>query len=162
MRATAATGFRPDGPAAHDNDVRILRVDNHPLDVRHVPQAHVRPGLATVRRSVKPITDRLLAGAHVDHVGIRWSHGNSSNGSDSFTIEDRTPDLSAVGGLPHAASRCTEIVGIGMARHTRYCRDPTGAKRADEPPLHGRELVAVDFLPASDVERQNRQECHHQ
>ena len=104
-----------DGITAHDNDVRILRIDNHRLDKTDVLQAHVLPGFATVRRPVQSIAGRLLARPHVNHVGIRRSYGKSSNGSDSFAVEDRTPNLSAIGGLPDSASRCTEIVGIGMA-----------------------------------------------
>jgi hypothetical protein len=42
-----------------------------------------------------------------------------------------------------------------MAWHARYGRDSTGTKGADQPPLHGRELAAVDFLSAGNVERQD-------
>jgi hypothetical protein len=49
-----------------------------------------------------------------------------------------------------------------MAWDTRYGRDSTGTKGADQPPLHGGELAAADFLRASNVERHNAQDRRHQ
>ena len=92
-------------------------------------------------RSVQSMTRRLLAGSDVNHVGIGRSDGKSSDGSDALAVEDGSPNLSAVGGLPDSASRRAEIVGIRMAWHARYGRDSTAAKGADQPPLHGGELI---------------------
>src|SRR5208337_3278077 len=104
----------------------------------------------SVRRPVKPVADGLLACPHVNHVGVRWSHRKRPDGGDSFPVEDRMPNLSAIGSLPDSAARCAKVVGIRMAWHARYSRDSTGSKGTDQPPVHGRELAGVEFLGASE------------
>ena len=49
-----------------------------------------------------------------------------------------------------------------MVWHTGDGRDSTAAKGSDQPPLHGGELLAIEYLRVRDRERQNGEDGHHQ
>ena len=51
-------------------------------------------------------------------------------------IEDRLPHHAAVGGLPGAAARGSDVIDCGLAGNAGYPGDASGAKGTDLPPLH--------------------------
>ena len=104
-------------------------------DAAGLAQSHVLPGLAGVGRLVDAVAhhvavanDPRLAGADPDDVGIGIGDGNGADRRDGLIVEDRHERLAAVGGLPHAAGRGAEIVGVGIAGHARDGRDSAGRR----------------------------------
>ena len=142
----APGGVRSEGMAeGRDVDgVRILGMNNHAADGIGVAQAGELPGLPGVNGFVDAIAhhnvaaDTGFAGADIDHVRIRWRHGNRTDrgrGVGEF-IPERLPIHPAVGGLPHASGDCSEVVGVVLAGHASDGNYAAAAERANKPVFH--------------------------
>src|SRR5215469_231192 len=81
----AARGIRPEwvSQCGDVDDIRILRVNDHPSDRVSIAKSRVFPGLAGVDGFVHAIahhdvsTDAGFAGADIDHIRVGWSDGDS-------------------------------------------------------------------------------------
>src|ERR1700684_3782325 len=86
-----------------------------------------------------------LARAHVDDVRIKLRNGNAANRRCSFLIEDRRPAHPAIGGLPHSAAGCAELICCRIAGNSAPLQGTPAAKRSDEPILHALEWLLFGF-----------------
>ena len=144
-----ALGVRSVGMAerGHENDVRIVGIDDDFADGAAVAQANVLPGLASVERFVNSIAVRDvsanagLACTHVNRVVIGVGHGEAANGSTSLFIENRRPGHGAVGRLPDAAAGRAEIIGRGIAGNSGCSQRAPATERADHAILHAFEKL---------------------
>ena len=131
---------------ARVDDVGVAGIDDEARDLLAVGKAHVRPVLTGVDRFVHAVADRrvvarvALAGAGVDHVGIRRRDGDRPDGGDRLIVEDRLPRDAAVGGLEDAAHRARHVHRGDVAWQAHEHRDPPGlGRRSDIAPLERRE-----------------------
>ena len=117
------------------NAIRIRRVDHHASDLTRGFEADMGPGLARVgglehADAVGVLAaDIGLAGADVDHIGIRRSHRDGADGADrNAFVGDGRPGAAGVLGLPDAAAHRAEIKGIGLAGMTGDAISPSAAQ----------------------------------
>ena len=130
--------------------VRVLGMDANASYLSRVLQAHVGPGLSAVSGLVNAVTvggigpQAGLAGASVDHVGVRIG---DSDGSYSRGIEEAVgyvlPVGPAVVGLPYAPSGGTMIEDQGVDRVSGDGYASAAPEGAYEPPLKGVEEVSI-------------------
>jgi len=138
----APLGIRAVGmPQSGDiHDVGTLGIDDNLADLPRVAETEVRPGLAAIGGLVDAIargkigTDVGLACAHVDHLGIRPSHGEGTDRRNLLAVEDRLPDNTGIAGLPDPAIDRAKIEGGRVAANTGDGYYSPSAKRPDEPP----------------------------
>ena len=146
----------------HINRVRIPRIDADRPNLPRVAQADISPGLAAVHGLVDAVADSKigpdvgLAGAHINHVGVRRRHGDGSDGGDALLVEDRHPHRARVGSLPDPATHGPEIERVRIARNSRHRDHAPGAKRPDQPPLESIEETARKRL----CSRNRTQQAH--
>ena len=104
----------------YPDDVGIGGVDDDAGDVLGVAQTHVGPGIAAVGGLVDAVApvgaagERIIAGAHPDHVGIRRRHRERADGGDSYGVGDRLPGGAVIGSAPHAAGARPREHGVAM------------------------------------------------
>src|SRR5690606_12913896 len=84
--------------AAGEDDVAVRRMHAHAREVAGLAQSDVLPGLARVRRLVQPVArldvaaELCLAGADIDHVGVRRAHRDRSDGCGvDLAVRDGLP-----------------------------------------------------------------------
>jgi len=131
--------------AAHGrdiDDVGILRMGGQPGDVVRIAQAHVRPGLARVRRFIDPIAGIRAPGAvsfarpGPDDVRVRRGDGKGSDGELGLAVEDRFERRAGVYRLPHAAVPRPDIEGVEVffergGGDGEGCHPRAGAERSE-------------------------------
>ena len=139
----APLGVRAEGVAQRRDvhEVGFLRMDLDPADVAGVGEPHVRPRLPAVGRLVDAVAvddvdpDRRLAGAGVDHVGVRRGHGERADGGRAeVAVRDVLPVRAAVGRLPHAAGHGAEVEHHRLGRMPGDGHHAAAAGRADTAP----------------------------
>ncbi len=84
----------PQAPQRADvNDVRVLRMDGDPTDLKRLFESHVLPGLATIGRLVDAVSPRRavawirFAGANPHDVRVRWGYLHVANRDRCLMIE---------------------------------------------------------------------------
>ena len=126
----------------HKSHVCVFRIDHQRADMLAVFQADVRPALAAVNGFVHSIAvgdiaaNAGLAGAHIDHVGIRFRHRNGPHRRDAFLVEHRYPVIAAIGALPHSAGHRAKIISAGIAGDAGHRQHAPAAERPHHPPFH--------------------------
>src|SRR5262249_43491736 len=117
------------------DQVGVLRMDADAADELAGTEADILPAAASVARFVEAVAiraveaDRGLAGAGIDHVGIRRRDGNRADGGAAHVaVRHAAPEDASILGLPDAARAGTKIEGHpvqGIARD----RDNAAATR---------------------------------
>jgi len=131
---------------AGEDDVGVLRVDDHARDAAGPIEAHARPRFAGVGRLVDAIADRdvasdeCLAGAGPDRVRIAGRNRQRANRLDVLIVEDRIPVGAGVAGFPDAARGRADVEDVRIARNPGD-RDHAIADGSDVPELQ--RLVCV-------------------
>ncbi len=139
----------------------VGRVNQDAADLPGIIKADVLPCSSAIVASVHAIArcqigpDIGLARAHVDHLGIRRSNSERTDGSDGLLVEDRLPDGAGIGGLPHAAIDAAEEKVLVAAGHTADGDHAACTKRADQSPAQTIEQLGRKLLRAC------RHECGH-
>ncbi len=83
--------------------------------------------------------DGGLAGADIDHVGIRRRDGNGADrGGGEEAIGDVLPVGTAIGGLPDPSGTATKVEGGVLGWMTSDRHDPTTSMRPDQAPFEPR------------------------
>ncbi len=65
-------------------------------------------------------------------LGIGRGHGQRADGGHRLVVENRAPAAAAVGGLPDAARRRADVVGVRVAGNARGGRDAVADRRTHE------------------------------
>src|ERR1039458_9402980 len=103
--------------------VGVARIDPDPRNVLRIFQSDMLPCLAAIGRLVNSIAIRDIAAqaglarTDIDHVWIRFRHGNRADRRDHALVGNRLPAYAAIGGAPHASGNAAEVVGEGTARN---------------------------------------------
>src|SRR5262249_44398622 len=151
--------------------IRVARMDPDTSDQARLSQANVLPGLASVGRAINAHTlgdvaaGAGRAGADIDDVRIGIGHRDRSDrASLELAVRDVVPAIAAIGSLPDAATRRTEVIDHRLRRHTRDCRDAPTAAESERAVLETLEQRRIDRgvrLPASlsdQTGRRNREQ----
>ena len=134
----------------HECDPRVPGIDRDSSDLMRVGEARSRPAASRVRRHVHAVSVRNvrphvgLAGADVNHAGIRRRDGDRADRGDRLGVENRRPGPAGVARLPHPAPDGAEVEVIGIARNAGGRESPSAAKRADAPPAQVREEPVLE------------------
>ena len=121
-----------------DDEVRILRIDDHLVDLGASSSrpmcVHVLPASVDLYMP-SPSPRHGVAGADIDDVGIRRRDLDRADAVDvRELIEDRNPRHSGARRLPHAADRRADIERARLADHAGDGRDAAAVEGADVAP----------------------------
>ena len=95
------------------------------------------PARAAVRRleDAAPVVavgrEVLLAGAHIDVLGIERIDRDRCNGGRTLRVRQGRPASAAIGGFPHATVRGTDIDDVGVTWIDRDAADRSGRGGSD-------------------------------
>ena len=123
-----------------EDDIRVVRIHSDARDVARVFKMDVRPGFTGVHGLPHSIAigdiaaDAGFAGADINHVGIVGRDGDCADGADVSGVRQWRPVLAGVRCLPNAAGHRTEIINVGIARHTGDGEHASAALRANQSP----------------------------
>ena len=123
-----------------ENLVYVSRVHDDSPNLPRIFEPNVRPRFAAVRGLVHsiPVGNRRahvrLAGAHVNHVRIRWHHRDCSNRSNRLRIENRLPRPPRIIRFPNAAAHTSKIENLRLPAHARYRQRSPSTRWTNEPP----------------------------
>src|SRR5258707_8185733 len=131
-RSRDGENWMPDD--ADDDNLWIARIDEDGRNVVCIGEADVGPRGTSVAGFVDAIAGRLFAGADVNDAGIRTRNSDCADGRDVLAIENRFPDLAAVGCFPDTAARRAHIKDGGIAGDSGDGRNAARALRSDEAP----------------------------
>jgi hypothetical protein len=135
-------------------EIRIGRMHAHLRNLARALEPDPRERPASVRAAEHSIavrrrlaTHRILAGADIDDVRIRFRHRDGADrpvhARATRSIGDHAPRVSRILRLPHATARIADVVRIGLRRHAGHRIRPAATEGSDVPPLHGREERGV-------------------
>ena len=161
---------RPDrAHGAHPEGVRIVRVQDDPVDLAGLLEAHELPGRAAVhgavdaRARIGRVAGVPLAGADPDDVAVAVVHGDRTDVGDPLVVEERRPGVAGVRGLPDTAGSRADVdrARVGLEGVDR--RDASAhSGRPDRAGLHGGELVHRERLSVERGGRTSRGEQDEQ
>ena len=109
---------------SHQNNVGILRINDHGVDVARLLEASVVPGFPRVSRLVDALArcerpTGWVARADVDNVGIGRRCRDRADGGHMYVIEDGAPGGSTAGCLPHSGLRRADVIRGRIAWDSR-------------------------------------------
>ena len=126
----------------YKHTIRIVRIDEDGADLLRVTQSKVLPGLAGIGGFVDSISYREIgpaqsfAAAHVNDVRIRRCDRQSPDGAGRLIVEDRSPCVAKVSGLPDTAIVGRHVKHILLSRNACDGHRAPASKWADHAPAH--------------------------
>jgi hypothetical protein len=101
-----------------------------------LPRASGVSGLVDAVADGQIGTDDGRPGADIDHVGVRWGHGDGANRAGGLVVEQRCPVRTVIGRAPDAAVVVARVERVGLAGDASQRPGPAGTRGTDIPPAH--------------------------